>query len=199
MQRSKVRDDPTLLHHFNLAYEQLQRGLGTGDFRYDLLIMLVMTLSAPSQTPYINIKNQKNGYYFDLMDGTRDRQGAAMYAATVVTRMLWHLTKEQFDPAPPNTASVEEVTKRLEHYKVTYWLMVGIGWVDLSNPNCLRRSLRRHECVMRSDAALREYYVELDRLRVDDPDGFIYRIFHGRFPIRKYNWVEVCKSSYSEY
>ncbi|KAG6105356.1 hypothetical protein E4U14_005152 [Claviceps sp. LM454 group G7] len=151
--KSKFRHYPPVLEHFALAYRLLQRGVCAGHFEYDLLIMLVMTLSGPSRSLYINIDNKEHGYYFDLMDGTRDRQGAATYAAIVVTRMLWHLEEKLFDPAPLNTASKKVVAKR-------------VGWVVVTKPDHKRRSLREDMCSMPKTPALMDYYRELDRLRL---------------------------------
>lgn len=86
-----------------------------------------------------------------------------------------------------------------EQYKVTFWLMFGIGWVVVTKPDHKRRSLREDNCSMPEKPALRAYYRELDRLRVDDPDRFIERIFISHFNNQKHNWVEVCKIIYSEY
>ncbi|KAG6105357.1 hypothetical protein E4U14_005153 [Claviceps sp. LM454 group G7] len=204
--KSKFRHYPPVLEHFALAYRLLQRWSCAGHFEYDLLIMLVMTLSGSSRSLYINIGNKEHGYYFDLMDGTRDRRGAATYAAIVVTRMLWHLEEKLFNSLPPSTASKQVVAKRVEQYKVTFWLMFGIGWVVVTKPDHKRRSLREDMCSMPKTSALMGYYRELDRLRLDDPDRFIERIFISNFNSyfnnqrynQKYNWVKVCKSIYSE-
>jgi hypothetical protein len=73
--------------HYAVAYQCLVECLG--DYRCDVLLMLVLTLSSSSATPHV----APNTTEFDAAPSKKDR---ALFAANLVTRMLWFLKPESF-------------------------------------------------------------------------------------------------------
>jgi len=74
------------MEHYHVAWHCLEECLG--DPLCDLLLMLVLTVSSSSVTPMVAVK----GHEFSA--GPRKEPG--IFAAGLVTRMLWFLRSEAF-------------------------------------------------------------------------------------------------------
>lgn len=99
------KGDQRVLEHYQLALHCLGKCLG--DPLCDLMLMMVLTLSSSSATPSVG----PNSHEFEA----GKRKDPAIFAATMVTRMLWFLRPEDF-PWEEDTNSVlrvPEMTKKM--------------------------------------------------------------------------------------
>lgn len=171
-----MRGNLKILEHYHVARNCLERSLG--DPLCDVLLMLVLTFSASSVTPTVAARS----HHFEA--GARKDPG--LFAASMVTRMLWFLHPEAFpwERDDGMVLCVSEMTKKIEHKGVNNRLLRELGWVQ---------DRSRRENPRNSDLSLRPVD-ELLKLRADllslrkDPAGFVARVFRSRDSV----WLERC-------
>jgi hypothetical protein len=116
-----AKGNQRILEHSHVARNCLERSLG--DPLCGVLLMLVLTFSASSVTPTVAAKS------------TRFEAGPCkdpkLFAASMVTRMLWFLRPEAFpwEEDDRMVVRVSEMTKKIEHKGVTNRLLREMGWV----------------------------------------------------------------------
>jgi hypothetical protein len=170
------RGNPGIREHYHVARNCLQECLG--DPLCDVLLMIVVTLSSCSVTPWV----ATNGKGF----GVGERKDPAQFAANLATRMLWFLRPKRFpwDKDEGVVLRISEMTKKIEHKGVNNRLMRATGWVQVQgsrpNPRNSEMSLRGEEELLR----LRKELLSLRRR----PEDFIARVF-GSYDEA---WVERC-------
>ncbi|KAG6235531.1 hypothetical protein E4U23_000630, partial [Claviceps purpurea] len=82
-----------------VARDYITRQIGQGDHQISLLLLLVLTLSASTTTPWLTARGkqltdmQKQG--FDL---SNSRKEGPRFAAVLATKMVWFLQPEVFFP-----------------------------------------------------------------------------------------------------
>lgn len=167
-----------ILEHYHVARNCLERNLG--DPLCDVLLMLALTLSASSVTPTVAPKSR----IFE--EGARKDSG--VFAASLVTRMLWFLYPRAFpwDEDDGVVLRVSEMTKKLEHKGVSNRLLRELGWVVTESQ---RDTPRNSELRLRPEGQLLQLRTDLLSLR-RDPAGFIARIFNTHNNV----WTERCCS-----
>lgn len=112
LRRIFANKDQQVLAHYCTAYYCLESCLG--DPRCDLMLMLVLTIAASTETPEIKLKERS----FSV----GKRKDPALLAANMVTRMLWFLQPEAF-PWEKNKGEVlrvSEMVKKLGKYWSAY-------------------------------------------------------------------------------
>ncbi|KAG6125511.1 hypothetical protein E4U38_007571 [Claviceps purpurea] len=93
------RKSPGVALHFQVARDYITRQIGQGDHQISLLLLLVLTLSASTTTPWLTARGkqltdmQKQG--FDL---SNSRKEGPRFAAVLATKMVWFLQPEVFFP-----------------------------------------------------------------------------------------------------
>lgn len=99
------KGDQRVLEHYQLALHCLEKCLG--DPLCDLMLMMVLTLSSSSVTPSV----RPGSHEFKA----GKRKEPAIFAATMVTRMLWFLRPEDFpwEEDRHSVLRVPEMTKKI--------------------------------------------------------------------------------------
>jgi hypothetical protein len=99
------RGDQRVLEHYQLALHCLEKCLG--DPLCDLMLMMVLTLSSSSVTPWVGLNSRE----FEA----GKKKDPAIFAATMATRMLWFLRPEDFpwDEDRNSVLRVPEMTKKI--------------------------------------------------------------------------------------
>ena len=92
-----------------------------GDPLCDVLLMMVVTLSSCSVTPWV----ATNGKGFEV----GERKDPAQFAANLATRMLWFLRPKAFpwDKDEGVVLRISEMTKKIEHKGVNNRFMRATG------------------------------------------------------------------------
>ncbi|KAF2174792.1 hypothetical protein K469DRAFT_770346 [Zopfia rhizophila CBS 207.26] len=171
------KGDGRVLEHYQVARQCLVQCLG--DPLCDVMLMMVLTLASSSVTPFVAPKAR------DFEAGPR--KDPAMFAANLVTRMLWFLRPQSF-PWKADAGSVlrvPEMTKKIEHKGVSNRMLRELGWVEVVRGN--RDSPRNSDLALRSTKDLHRKRKELLSLR-KNAAGFIGSVFHSHDSI----WVERC-------
>jgi hypothetical protein len=98
--------DSKVLEHYQLALHCLETCLG--DPLCDLMLMMVLTLSSSSVTPSVGEKSRD-------FEAGKKKKDPAIFAATMVTRMLWFLRPNDFpwDEDRNSVLRVPEMTKKI--------------------------------------------------------------------------------------
>ena len=171
-----AKGNQEILGHYHVARNCLERSLG--DPLCDVLLMLVLTFSASSVTPTVPAKS----HHFEA----GPRKDPALFAASMVTRMLWFLHPEAFpwEQDEGTVLRVSEMTKKIEHKGVTNRLLRELGWVQdrggRDNPRNTDLSLRPVDELLK----LRAELLSLRR----DPAGFVAQVFRSHDGV----WLERC-------
>jgi hypothetical protein len=99
------KGDQRVLEHYQVARQCLVECLGNP--LCDVMLMMVLTLAASSVTPFVAPKTR----YFDA----GPRKDPAMFAANLVTRMLWFFQPHKFpwDTDAGLVLRVSEMTKKI--------------------------------------------------------------------------------------
>jgi hypothetical protein len=99
------RGDPKILEHYHVARMTLEQCLG--DPVCDVMLMMALTLASSSVTPAVSIKTK------DFCKGAQ--KDPALFAANLVTRMLWFLCPTQFpkDEDDGMVLCIAEMTKKI--------------------------------------------------------------------------------------
>lgn len=171
-----AKGNQRILEHYHIARNCLQRSLG--DPLCDVLLMLVLTLSASSITPTVAAKS----HHFE--GGARKDPG--LFAASMVTRMLWFLHPEAFpwEQDDGMVLRVSEMTKKIEHKGVNNRLLRELGWVQ---DHGRRDNPRNSDLSLRPVDELLKLRAELLSLR-KDPAGFVAQVFRSHDSV----WLERC-------
>ncbi|KAH6952261.1 hypothetical protein DER45DRAFT_636619 [Fusarium avenaceum] len=143
IQRIFAKGDQRVLSHYSAAYCCLVDCLG--DPLCDLMLMLILTITASSATPEV----QPNAKAFSVAAKRRD---PALLSANLVTRMLWFLRPEGFpwDKDDGQVLRVSEMTKKIEYKGVNNRLLRELGWIQVkgnqdSPRNCESRLASREK------------------------------------------------------
>lgn len=170
------------MEHYHVARNCLQRCLG--DPLCDLLLMLVLTVSSSSVTPMVAVK----GHAF--VGGPRREPG--LFAAGLVTRMLWFLRPLEFpwEADDGQVLRISEMTKKMEHKGVSNRVLRELGWIQVLGK---RENPRNSEVQLQCEGELLKLRAELLLLQ-RDPAGFIARVFRSHDSI----WVERCSGIIQE-
>ena len=160
-----AKGNQQVLQHYHIAHNCLKQCLG--DPLCDLLLMMVLTLSASSVTPWVAV----NGRQFEA----GKQKDSALFAANLTTRMLWFLRPEAFpwDKDAGVVLRISEMTKKIEHKGVNNRLLRQLGWVSVKGN---RDTPRNSEMRLREAEELLALRTELLSLR-KQPANFIRRIF----------------------
>ena len=171
-----AKGNQKILEHYHVARNCLERSLG--DPLCDVLLMLVLTFSSSSITPTVAAKSK----HFEA----GARKDPTIFAASMVTRMLWFLHPEAFpwEQDDGTVLQVSEMTKKIEHKGVTNRLLREMGWVQ---DHGRRDNPRNSDLSLRPVDELLKLRAELLSLR-RDPAGFIAQVFHSHDSV----WVERC-------
>jgi hypothetical protein len=177
-----AKGNQKIMEHYHVARNCLESCLG--DPLCDLLLMLVLTVSSSSVTPMVAAKSRR----FEA--GPRKDPG--LFAAGLVTRMLWFLRPEAFPWGEDDgqVLRVSEMTKKIEHKGVSNRVLRELGWVQVVGT---RDNPRNSETQLREAEELLKMRAELLRLR-RDPAIFIKRVFHSHDEV----WVERCSAIIQE-
>lgn len=99
------KGDQRVLEHYHFARQCLLDCLG--DPRCDVMLMMVLTLASSSVTPAVAVKSR----HFDA----GPKKDPSMFAANLVTRMLWFLQPRRFpwDKDDGAVLSIKEMTKKI--------------------------------------------------------------------------------------
>jgi hypothetical protein len=170
------RGNAGIREHYHVARNCLQDCLG--DPLCDVLLMMVVTLSSCSVTPWV----ATNGKGFEV----GERKDPAQFAANLATRMLWFLRPTAFpwDKDEGVVLRISEMTKKIEHKGVNNRFMRATGWVQVQGS---RPNPRNSEMSLRGEEELLRLRKELLSLR-KRPEDFIGRVF-GSYDEA---WVERC-------
>jgi hypothetical protein len=171
-----AKGNQKILEHYHVARNCLERSLG--DPLCDVLLMLVLAFSASSVTPTVPAGSHR------FAAGARKDPG--LFAASMVTRMLWFLHPEAFpwDEDDGMVLRVSEMTKKIEHKGVNNRLLRELGWVqDYGKRDNPRNSDLRLSPV---DELLKLRVKLLSRRK--DPAGFFAQVYRSHDSI----WLERC-------
>jgi hypothetical protein len=171
-----AKGNQKILEHYHVARNCLERSLG--DPLCDVLLMLVLTFSASSVTPTVPAKST----HFEA----GPRKDPLLFAASMITRMLWFLHPEAFpwEEDDGMVLRVSEMTKKIEHKGVTNRLLREMGWVQ---DHGKRSNPRNSDLSLRPVDELLKLRTELLSLR-KDPAGFVAQVFHSHDSV----WLERC-------
>jgi len=177
-----AKGNQKIMEHYHVARHCLEECLG--DPLCDLLLMLVLTVSSSSVTPIVAVK----GHEFEA--GPRKEPG--IFAAGLVTRMLWFLRPDAFPWKEDHgqVLRIPEMTKKIEHKGISNRVLRELGWIEVLGK---RDNPRNSEVRLRPEGELLKLRAELLRLR-RDPAGFIARVFHSQESV----WVERCSGIIQE-
>jgi hypothetical protein len=177
-----AKGNQKILGHYHIARNCLQRSLG--DPLCDVLLMLVLTFSASSVTPTVAAKR----HHFEA--GPRKDPG--LFAANMVTRMLWFLRPEAFPWAQDDgmVLRVSEMTQKIEHKGVNNRLLRELGWVQDRGK---RDNPRNSDLSLRPVDELLKLRAELLSLR-RDAAGFVAQVFRSHDSV----WLERCSGIIQE-
>jgi hypothetical protein len=177
-----AKGNQKIMEHYHVARHCLEECLG--DPLCDLLLMLVLTVSSSSVTPMVRSK----GHEFEA----GPRKEPRIFAAGLVTRMLWFLRPDAFpwEEDDGQVLRISEMTKKIEHKGISNRVLRELGWVKVLGK---RDNPRNSEVQLRAEAELLKLRAELLRLR-RDPAGFIARVFHSHDSV----WVERCSEIIQE-
>ncbi|KAF2664817.1 hypothetical protein BT63DRAFT_418151 [Microthyrium microscopicum] len=171
-----AKGNQKILEHYHVARNCLERSLG--DPLCDVLLMLVLTFSSSSVTPRVaaQSKHFKAG----------PRKDPRIFAASMVTRMLWFLHPEAFPSEQDDgmVLRVPEMTKKIEHKGVNNRLLREMGWVE---DHGKRENPRNSDLSLRAVDELLKIRTELLSLR-RDPAGFVAQVFRSHDSV----WLERC-------
>ena len=195
--------DQRVLEHYQVARQCLVECLG--DPLCDVMLMMALTLASSSVTPSVAPKTQH------FQAGAK--KDAAMFAANLVTRMLWFLQPQKFpwEVDAGLVLRVPEMTKKIgktviialyrtnfilttvhtEHKGVSNRILREIGWVTVVKGN--RDSPRNSDLALRDKVELVQMRKELLSLQ-KTAAGFIGKIFHSYDSL----WVERCAAIVKE-
>lgn len=171
------KGDPRIREHYQVARNCIESCLG--EPLCDLMLMLVLTLASCSITPTIAPQTR----HFDV----GAKKDPALFAANLVTRMLWFLHPDHFPWKGDHqlVLCVPEMTKKIEHKGVSNRLLRELGWVKVVSGN--RDTPRNTEIALQDIDKLISLRKELLGLR-KDAAGFVRKIFHSHDPI----WLDRC-------
>jgi hypothetical protein len=156
-----------------------------GDPLCDLMLMYTLTLASCSVTPTVVDER------FDVGKKKDDK----VFAANLVTRMLWYLKPREFPWSKGeengSVMSIPEMTKKIEHKGVNNRLLMKLGWIESIKGN--RKNPRNSDMRLVDRSKLTQRYRELLRSR-RDAAHFIGQVFRSREEV----WVERCVGIVSE-
>jgi hypothetical protein len=177
LERQFQKGDRRVLEHYQVARNCLDSCLG--DPLCDLMLMLVLTLASCSVTPTVAPQSR----HFAV----GAKKDPALFAANLVTRMLWFLRPQHFPWKEDHqlVLRVPEMTKKIEHKGVSNRLLRELEWVKVIHGN---RDTPHNSEIQLQDVdkhlAMRK---ELLKLRKDAP-AFIRLVFRSHDPI----WLDRC-------
>lgn len=122
----RKRKDDRVLNHYQVAHNCLVQGLG--DPSYDVMLMLSLTMAASTETPQV----AEHERHFSVGKS----KDADMFAATLVTRMLWFIRPDAFlvKEDEREVLCIREMTKRIGE-----WVKVRRGVMRRQDCNSLLR------------------------------------------------------------
>lgn len=169
--------DSKIREHYQVARNCVESCLGQP--LCDLMLMLVLTMASCSVTPTVAPQTR----HFDV----GAKKDPALFAANLVTRMLWFLHPEQFPwkAGHQPVMCVPDMVKKIEHKGVSNRLLRELGWVKVIAGN--RDTPRNSELQLQDSDQLVVMRKELLNLR-KDAAGFVRKIFHDHNPI----WLDRC-------
>jgi hypothetical protein len=178
LERHFKKGDQRVLEHYQVARNCLESCLG--DPLCDLMLMLVLTLASCSITPTVAPKMRH------FSEGAR--KDPELFAANLVTRMLWFLRPEHFPWKEDHSLvlRVPEMVKKVEHKGISNRLLLVLEWVKVTRGN--RDSPRNEELRLQDMDKLLTFRKELLRLR-KDALGFVGVVFRSREPTI---WLDRC-------
>jgi hypothetical protein len=105
LEKGFLKGDQRVLEHYHFARQCLLDCLG--DPRCDVMLMMALTLASSSVTPAVAVKKR----HFEAGPS----KDPSMFAANLVTRMLWFLQPNRFpwDEDDGAVLSVKEMTKKI--------------------------------------------------------------------------------------
>jgi len=173
------KGDSRILEHYQVARNCVESCLE--DPLCDLMLMLVLTMASCSITPTVAPQTR----HFDV----GAKKDPALFAANLVTRMLWFLRPEQFPWKGDHQVvlCVPEMTKKIEHKGVNNRLLRELGWVQVICGN--RDTPRNDEIRLQDVDQLFMLRKELCRLQ-KDAVAFVARVFHSHDPV----WLDRCSA-----
>jgi hypothetical protein len=178
LERQFQKGDQRVLEHYQVARNCVESCLG--DPLCDLMLVLVLSLASCSVTPTVAPQNRH------FTDGAR--KDPALFAANLVTRMLWFLRPQHFPWKEDDrmVLRVPEMVKKIEHKGVSNRLLLVLGWAKVIHGN--RDTPRNDELQLQEVDKLLSCRKELMRLR-KDPSAFMSVVFRCRDPSL---WLDRC-------
>ncbi|KAG6290096.1 hypothetical protein E4U09_004606 [Claviceps aff. purpurea] len=206
---------PGVALHFEVVRDYLRRQIGQGGHQISLLLLLVLTLSASTTTPWMIARGtemmemQTKG--FDL---SKRRKEPPRFAAVLATKMVWFLQPEVFfppkillvkknnkDKTDKNVmSSTHDMKERLEQYKVSYWTLIALNWIEAKpgRPDPRMANHKRPPKLKDQDFTLRQdlpqQWENLNRLRQEDSRRFLATVFGNE----RYDWAMLCDSIFEK-
>ncbi|KAG6290097.1 hypothetical protein E4U09_004607 [Claviceps aff. purpurea] len=203
---------PGVALHFEVVRDYLRRQIGQGGHQISLLLLLVLTLSASTTTPWMIARGtemmemQTKG--FDL---SKCRKKQPRFAAVLATKMVWFLQPEVFFPPKillvkknkkdKNVmSSTQDMKELLEQYKVSYWTLIALNWIEAKpgRPDPRMTDPKRPPILQDEDFTLRQHLREqwenLDRLRQEDSRRFLATVFGNE----RYDWATLCNGIFEK-
>jgi hypothetical protein len=170
------KGDVRVREHYCMVRHCLDACLG--DPLCDLMLMYMLTLASCSVTPTVVDER------FDV----GKRKDEKVFAANLVTRMLWYLKPDEFPWSKEEKGSImpiPEMTKKIEHKGVNNRLLMKLGWIEAVRGS--RKNPRNSDLVLADRSRLMQVHRELMRSRKDAAQ-FIGQVFRSREEV----WVERC-------
>lgn len=169
--------DTRIREHYCMVRHCLDACLG--DPLCDLMLMYTLTLASCSVTPTVVDER------FDVGKRKDDK----VFAANLVTRMLWYLRPADFpwskEEEEGGVMSIPEMTKKIEHKGVNNRLLAKLGWIEAIRGS--RKNPRNSDMRLADRSKLMQMYRELIRSRKDAAQ-FVGQVFRSREEV----WVERC-------
>jgi hypothetical protein len=177
LERQFQKGDQRILEHYQVAQNCFDSCLG--DPICDLMLMLVLTLASCSVTPTVAPQT----HHFDV----GARKDPALFAANLVTRMLWYLLPEHFPWEEDNqlVLRVPEMTKKIEHKGVSNRLLRELGWAKVVRGN--QDTPHNDDIELQDVDKHLNLRKELLKLR-KNASAFVRLVFHSHDPL----WLDRC-------
>jgi hypothetical protein len=104
------KGNKSVLNHYHAAHMCLVDSLG--DYRCDLMLMLALTMAGSSATPQVKEDER-------CFSASENRKNPALFAANLVTRMLWFLKPSAFPQGTEDERGVMRISEMAK--KVGKW------------------------------------------------------------------------------
>ncbi|KAL7916952.1 hypothetical protein ACQKWADRAFT_325029 [Trichoderma austrokoningii] len=167
------KGNKSVLNHYHAAHMCLVDSLG--DYRCDLMLMLALTMAGSSATPQVKEDER-------CFSASENRKNPALFAANLVTRMLWFLKPSAFPQGTEDERGNANLP--IEHKGVNGRILRELGWIEVRGN---RNTPRISESSLQDDETLYKMNSRLLRAR-NDAQEFIGLVFKSTDPV----WVDRC-------